>query len=254
MSAYRIGQFVLGGDEGIAGWVVRTGILVSMFSPSSKARLTRHDLGRFPDDTLFHRVARAVCAAGCLPRKELYEAWEVARRVRRRFRGGRVVDLCGGHGLLAQLMLVLDDSSLAAVVVDRAIPPSAGTLYGAMVDGWPRLAGRVSFQASDITAFDLTADDVVVSIHACGALTDAVLTRASTAGARVAVLPCCHDLDRNDDGGLSGWMDGPVAVDAVRATRLAARGWRVWTQTIPAGITPHNRLLMAAPPPPRDAC
>ena len=71
---------------------------------------TAHDLGRFPDDSLFHRIGRVVCGAGWLPRKELFEAWEVARRVRRRFRGGRVVDVCGGHGLLGQIMLLLDDS------------------------------------------------------------------------------------------------------------------------------------------------
>lgn len=217
-----------------------------MFSPSSKARLTRHDLGRFPDDTLFHRVARSVCEAGCLPRKELFESWEVARRIRRRFRGGRIVDLCGGHGLLGQLMLLLDDTSPAAVIVDRAIPPSAAALHDAIAASWPRVAGRVAFQASEMTDVELTADDVVVSIHACGALTDAVLARAVGVGARVAVLPCCHDRDVNDDGGLSGWMHGALAIDAVRATRLVAQGWQVWTQTIPADITPHNRLLMAA--------
>src|SRR5215510_4466596 len=95
-----------------------------MFSPASKVRLTDRDLGRFPDNTLFHRLARAVCHAGVLPRKELYEAWEVARRVRRLFRGGRVVDLGGGHGLLAQTMLLLDDSSPDAVVVDKTLPAS----------------------------------------------------------------------------------------------------------------------------------
>src|SRR5258705_11570224 len=69
-----------------------------LFSPSSKARLTDHDLDRFPGRTLFDRIARATCHAGCLPRKELYEAWEVARRVRRICRGGRIVDLAAGHG------------------------------------------------------------------------------------------------------------------------------------------------------------
>src|SRR6266516_2189808 len=88
------------------------------FSPSARGRLTRRDLDRFPDQTLFHRLARAVCHAGCLPRKELYEAWEMARRVRRLFRGGRVVDLGAGHGLLAQVLLLLDDSSSSALVVD----------------------------------------------------------------------------------------------------------------------------------------
>lgn len=217
------------------------------FSRSSKARLTRHDVGRFPDDTLFHRVARVVCGAGCLPRKELFEAWEVARRVRRRFRGGRIVDLCGGHGLLGQLLVLLDDTSPGAVIVDRTIPPSAATLHEALVDAWPRMTGRVAFETADIDAVPLSSGDVVVSVHACGALTDAALARALQAEARVAVLPCCHDLARSDDGGLSGWMPGPMAVDAARALRMSAQGWQVWTQTIPDDITPHNRLLMAAP-------
>ena len=114
-----------------------------VFSRSSKGRLTDRDLGRFPGDTLFDRLARAVCHAGCLPRKELYEAWEVARRVRRLFRGGRVVDLGGGHGLLAHVMLLLDDSSPDALVVDKTLPASSATLHEALVQAWPRLAGRV---------------------------------------------------------------------------------------------------------------
>src|SRR4051812_21905257 len=81
------------------------------FSHSSKGRLTVHDLARFPGDSLFDRLARAVCDAGCLPRKELYEAWETARRIRRIFRGGRIVDLAAGHGLLAHVLMMLDDSS-----------------------------------------------------------------------------------------------------------------------------------------------
>ena len=86
-------------------------IVAVAFSRSSAGRLTARDLGRFPAETLLDRVGRAVCHAGCLPRKELYEAWETARRVRRLFRGGRVVDLAAGHGLLAHLMLILDDTS-----------------------------------------------------------------------------------------------------------------------------------------------
>src|SRR5437016_1584727 len=165
-----------------------------MFSPASRGRLTDRDAGRFPDNTLFHRVARSVCHAGCLPRKELYEAWEMARRVRRLFRGGRVVDLGGGHGLLAQAMLLLDDSSPRALVVDAAVPASSAKLGAALVQAWPRLSGRVEFLSRDIDEVELAAEDVVVSSHACGSLTDRVLDRAASARARVAVLPCCHDL------------------------------------------------------------
>jgi hypothetical protein len=42
-------------------------------------------------------------------------------------------------------------------------------------------------------------------------------------------------------------MDGPLAVDAVRALRLRQAGYHVWTQTIPPAITPKNRLLIGGP-------
>ena len=217
------------------------------FAPGSKSRLTEYDLDRFGGRTVFDRIARAVCRAGCLPRKELYEAWETARRVRRIFRGGRVVDLGGGHGLVAGVLLILDDTSPGAVVVDPAIPPSAAALWRALVEAWPRLAGRAEFIAAGIDDVAVGDGDLVVSVHACGALTDAVLARAIAARARVAVLPCCHDRQTCDTGGLEGWMDLAVAIDATRASRLARAGYRVRTQTIPPAITPKNRLLLGDP-------
>jgi SAM-dependent methyltransferase len=213
----------------------------------SKNRLTEKLLPRFPGDGLFDRVARAVCMAGCLPRKELYEAWEVARRVRRRFRGGRVIDLACGHGLLAHLLLLLDDSSPQAVGVDRCLPDSAARLAAVLKDTWPRLNGRVELIQAELETIPLERGDLVVSVHACGGLTDLVLERAMAASARVAVLPCCHDLDKADLGGLQGWLDGPLAMDVMRAERLRSGGYRVMTQLIPGDITPKNRLLLAEP-------
>jgi 2-polyprenyl-3-methyl-5-hydroxy-6-metoxy-1,4-benzoquinol methylase len=102
---------------------------------SSRNRLNDRHLNLFAGETLFDRIARAVCHAGCLPRKELYEAWEMARRVRRRFRGGRVVDLACGHGLLAQIMLLLDSKSPTALAVDLHLPQSAATLAAARGTG-----------------------------------------------------------------------------------------------------------------------
>lgn len=217
------------------------------FAHGAKDRLTRHDLGRFAGDTLFDRLGRAVCAAGVLPRKELYEAWEVARRVRRRVRGGRVVDVAGGHGLLAHVMLLLDDTSPEALVVDPVRPPSADALHAALVAAWPRLDGRVRWIESPLDAVALDGGDVVVSSHACGALTDRVLDAAVAARAPVAVLPCCHDAATCDPGPLGGWMDLALAVDTLRAVRLADRGYQVWTQRIPAEITPKHRLLLGVP-------
>ena len=214
------------------------------FTPGSSTRLTRYDLARFTGDTLFDRLARVVCGVGLLPRKELYEAWEVARRVRRTCRGGRIVDVAGGHGLLAHVMLLLDDSSPDALVVDPFVPPSAALLADAITGAWPRLRGRVTRAAHDLRMTGIAGGDVVVSSHACGALTDSVLDAAASAGARVAVLPCCHDLAVNEAGPLRGWLDGPMAIDAMRAVRLRERGYEVRTQTIPTAITPKNRLLI----------
>jgi hypothetical protein len=158
-----------------------------------------------------------------------------------------VVDLACGHGLLAWTLLLLDDSSPEAVAVDLRIPESAGALAAVLEESWPRLRGRVRFEQGRIDQVALAPDDLIVSVHACGGLTDLILDRAMDAGARVAVLPCCHNLDEGDTGGLQGWMDGPLAMDATRAARLRSRDYKVYTQTIPVDITPKNRLLLAEP-------
>lgn len=219
--------------------------------PSSRSRLTPQQAARFVGDGLFERVARALCAAGKLPRKELYEAWAVARKVRRRLggAGGRVVDLCAGHGLLGQLLLLLDRAATAAVCVDAAVPPSAALVAGVLAEAFPAElgAGRVTRVEAAVADFELGPGDLVVALHACGELTDLVLARAAAARARVAVLPCCHDLGSGNQGGLEGWIeDGPLAVDLTRAAWLRGQGYQVWTARIDAAVTPKNRLLMGA--------
>lgn len=217
------------------------------FDPASRERLSSHDLYRFAGNTLFERVARTLCLADCVPRKELFESWEVARRARRRFRGGRVVDLACGHALVAQLMLLLDDSSPNALAVDRKLPPSAARVAACLGAEWPRLAGRVTLLEAKLESVSVQAGDVLVSCHACGSLTDDVLALALGARARVVVLPCCQSTGKCDLGGLAGWLDPALAIDVTRAAKLRAAGYSVHTQTIPAAITPKNRLLLAAP-------
>ena len=188
-----------------------------------------------------------MCGADCLPRKELYESWELARRTRRRFRGGRIVDLACGHGLVAHLLLLLDDTSPSAVAIDARIPPSAHKVAAAMTREWPRLEGRVTLVEQRLDDVAIDAGDLVVSSHACGALTDRVLDLAIAARARVVVLPCCHDERTCDRGGIDGWVDGPLAIDLTRAARLRAAGYTVHTQLVPEAITPKNRILLGEP-------
>lgn len=217
------------------------------YDPSSRARLSPRDLPRFPGEGLFDAVARVLCEAECLPRKELFESWEVARRVRRRLRGRRVVDLACGHGLIAQLALLLDPSIESGLAVDKRLPKSAEKVARAMGLRWPRLAGKVVFQERAIKKVEVLSTDLIVSCHACGKLTDQVLDHAISVHAPVAVLPCCQAEAHGDSGGLEGWMDSALAIDVTRAARLRAHGYAVHTQTIPEAMTAKNRLLFGEP-------
>ena len=211
---------------------------------SSKNRLTLRQQSLFPGNNLFDKIARAVCNAGTLPRKELYETWEMAKRVRRRYRGGRILDLACGHGLLAHIMLILDDSSKIAIAVDRKIPLNAKKLSDALITSWPRLRNRIIYKEVDVREISVLPDDIVVSAHACGSLTDLIIDKAIEQHARIAVLPCCHNVKESSTAGLEGWMDKTLAVDTIRAIRLKAEGYKIVTQKIPETVTPKNRLLM----------
>lgn len=219
-----------------------------MIDPGNKARLTPFVAERFDGATLFGRIARALAAAGCIPRKELFESWEVARRTQRRIhRWGqaptRVVDLACGHGLTGAFLALIEPRLATVIAVDRRIPPSAAKSRAALVDRFPQLADRVTFVEGELTDTPLLASDLVVCVHGCGPLTDVVLDRAAAARAMVSVLPCCHQK-KADTGGLDGWCDFALAIDLRRAERLRAAGYDVHTQTIPVEITPKNRLLI----------
>ena len=157
-----------------------------------------------------------------------------------------MLDLACGHGLLAYILLLLDDTSPDALAIDPRIPPSAGPLRESLFRTWPRLRGRVHLLQGSLEDAPVGSADLVVSAHACGPLTDLVIERAIAARARVAVLPCCHRLGPERHP-LQGWMDGALAVDVTRATRLQAAGYRVRALQIPEDITPKNRLLLGQP-------
>jgi hypothetical protein len=171
---------------------------------SSKSRLTPQQQELFPGSSLFDKIARAVCRAGTLPRKELHETWEMAKRVRRRYRGGRILDLACGHGLLAHIMLILDDSSKTGIAVDKEIPLNAKKLSSSLIESWPRLKNRIIYKEVSVQKITIRPDDIVVSAHACGSLTDLIIDKAIEQHARVAVLPCCHDLKESSTNGLEG--------------------------------------------------
>ena len=218
-----------------------------MKHPSSRSRLNRKHLEHFAGETLFDKIGRVVCEAECLPRKELFEAWEFAKRVRRRFRGGKVIDCAAGHGLVARILLILDNTSPSALCVDPNRPLSFDRLTPGIEASWPRLAGRVVYNEGNVDDGLVDSTCLLVSVHGCGSITDDVITLAIKHRCRVAVLPCCQSAKDCDPGGLEGWFPIAEAVDATRVARLKSAEFDVFTTQIPSDVTEKNRLLIAEP-------
>jgi hypothetical protein len=105
----------------------------------------------------------------------------------------------------------------------------------------------VLWEQGDLRLVAVGAGELVISVHACGLLTDRTLDAALAVRAAVAVLPCCHNVRLGETAGLEAWMDGALAVDTMRALRLRSAGYRISLLTIPEDITPQNRLLVGVP-------
>ena len=94
--------------------------------------------------SLFDRIARAVCAAECLPRKELYEAWEMARRVRR-VSAAAASSTSAAATACSRTSCCFDDTSPARSWSIRRWRPRTSVCTRHFFALWPRLAGRVAF-------------------------------------------------------------------------------------------------------------
>jgi hypothetical protein len=222
---------------------------VTVHGPGSRNKLSPSHARHYPGAGLLDVLGRAICTVDCLPRKELHEAWEMATRIRGWLAAtptGRLVDLCAGYGLLAQVLLLLDANTRStALAVDVRLPKNHILVHRAVTAAFPNLAGRVTFQRGRLEDVAIGFDDLVVSSHACGELSDAVLRRASDVGARVALLPCCHLTRWRPD--LAQHADPSARIDEERVGWLVERGYDVTVDAIPESVSAKNRLLLGRP-------
>lgn len=100
----------------------------------------------------------------------------------------KVVDIGGGKGLLSNLLAeTFGDDIVEVQVVDI----SRSATNNGMMRAKRRGIQNIQYDAMDATKLDCTGVDVVVALHACGALTDVALGHAATQGAGFVVCPCC---------------------------------------------------------------
>ncbi len=243
-------------------------------SLNSRRKLKPTDAERFSSEEpiLFMELAKVICSTGVLPRKELYECWQMAICVNKVFPEClRVADLAAGHGLLAWILVLLARTSdvpilRTAVAVDIKRPKSAEALAGAIIAHWPNLTDAVHYVEGSIDSVTAEgeASTLFVAVHACGSLSDRVLLAAIKSRSPVAIMPCCHSLRKQtatlsslavvsripapaiDDIVSSAVELGPsTSIDQFRIKALASLGYHISEDRIQPEITRFNRIIMA---------
>ena len=200
----------------------------------------------FSSDSLQDRLVRAMAAEQVIPIKEVLECFEFVARIRKDLRSEHMVDLCCGHGLVGMLFALFERQVKSVALIDKKEPPSLRKLLACLLPIAPWIEEKITFQRSRLDNLaEIPMGTSIVSAHACGLLTDQCIEMAIERKGNVAVLPCCYPKRScNAPKALQLEFGHERAFDIDRTYRLEHAGYYVRWSTIPAGITPMNRILM----------
>ena len=200
----------------------------------------------FSSDSLQDRLVRAMAAEQVIPIKEVLECFEFVARIRKDLRSEYMVDLCCGHGLVGMLFALFEPKVTSVTLIDIKEPPSLRKLLSCLLPIAPWIEAKITFQRSRLDNLaDIPEGASIVSAHACGLLTDQCIEMAVERKGNVAVLPCCYPKRScNAPKALQLEFGHERAFDIDRTYGLENAGYHVRWSTIPAVITPMNRILM----------
>jgi len=160
--------------------------------------------------------------------------------------------MCCGHGFTGMLFAACSPSlNVHVKLYDRTCPPSHDVIRKAMERVCPHLEDRVEYRICDLkdeTSLSLSpSPSMVVAVHACGSLTDSVLSYAtSISAASIAVMPCCYTgTNPQAPYGLKRIFGSSWSSDIARSYLLSSHGYHTDFSSIPACITPMNRIIVA---------
>ena len=100
----------------------------------------------------------------------------------------RLVDVGGGKGNLSNLLAETFGEEFVTVQV---VDISQSAVRNGEMRAMRRGLGNIRYDAQDATTLDVSGVDVVVALHACGALSDVALGHAAREGAGFVICPCC---------------------------------------------------------------
>lgn len=219
--------------------------------------------GKSLEQSLFHALHRNEISSPSI--KEFKEAYSFANAVKSFF--GKhafdvVIDVAGGHGALAALIL-LTTSATKGVVVDPANVGNGGVQrawgnflkeksltykYECLRTGLPSMVDALL--KADIPPCRI----LVVACHACQHLSDEILQiSCKTYGVAAAVMPCCQK-DTSPGGSWKSTSKNLGVPFATVMDLLLAGKAMTWSlpydvrmKTIDANITPQNRVILCRP-------
>jgi hypothetical protein len=90
--------------------------------------------------------------------------------------------------------------------------------------------------------------DSVVSMHACGELTDLAIDIAIKKNAASISCPCCYHFTSNPIKRVF-WKNRRDVMDGIRCNKLIEAGYDVRIKTLNPGISPMNRIIAGIPGP-----
>lgn len=217
----------------------------------SKYRLDRSAAPYFKGERLAERIVWALADRRAISIKETLESFESYSRVRRRLRAPRMADVCCGHGLTGLLFAAAERTVDEVILIDQAKPPKADLILEAVIEAAPWVESKVTWIEADLSsaATYLAPHTSVVAVHACGVRTDIALEAAVAVQGNVAVVPCCYARPTRDAPlALREHLGNELATDIHRTYRLEDQGYITDWSSIPAAITPKNRIILGTRP------
>ncbi|GAX23768.1 8-oxo-dGTP diphosphatase [Fistulifera solaris] len=213
---------------------------------------------------LFHRMhSKSIISPSP---KEFNEAWAFSKVVKKSLRCNEldcIIDVAGGHGALAAILLITT-AATRAIVVDPA-QVGRDSVRKAWADFFPEKELRYRHEclrsglpAELELALKATSRDriLVVACHACQHLSDETVKLSCKFGVHVCVMPCCQKdpstgsswkaFSKNVSFPIEQTMDILLAGKAMSWNTGQEAGVRydVRIKFIDSKITPQNRVIV----------
>ena len=201
----------------------------------------------FSGDSLQNKLLKKLAYTHMLPIKEILESFEYFERIRKKVKAEVMCDLCCGHGFIGILFAIFERKVSKVFLVDKVEPASRQKLIQACIEVAPWIESKIHNIEDEISPESswLEKNMSVVSSHACGILTDLTLDIAMAVNGKVAVMPCCYPEKKcKAPNALQSKLGIETAFDIDRTYRLEQAGYHVYWKSVPALITPMNRVII----------